>query len=171
MHLEETFLLDMENRLHRVALYLVFHSRIQKSLDTVAQAWNNHRLRGKGNKSPDLLWDLSRSQAIREGYWTGDPGDELDVASLPHYGVEDVDDNAPPQEELDEDPDHVQEETEDGTQVNSDDELEEARQLLSDFDFGREDGNWGIEVYVQAVLRLQEVYPDEAGDDATQDSE
>ena len=48
-YLEELFLLNMNIRIHRIALFLVFQPRIQCSLDKMMAGWNNHRLRGEGN--------------------------------------------------------------------------------------------------------------------------
>jgi len=156
--LDDALLLNMEIRLHRIALYLCFGQRIQKSLDEMKAAWNAHSLRGEGNQSPDLLWNISKTEAIANGTWP-DPGDPVHIAASSLYGVDDEDDISPPIQEIDEDPDDVQAEVDDGIRVNTDAELREAQQLLADFDFNRDDGNWGIDVYIDAVRRLAEVYP------------
>lgn len=64
IYLTNAGLLNMEVRIHRVALFLVFARRIQRNLDEMLQAWNNHKLRGEGNKSPNVLYELSRVKAI-----------------------------------------------------------------------------------------------------------
>ncbi|KAJ7669797.1 hypothetical protein B0H17DRAFT_1086436 [Mycena rosella] len=46
-------------------------------------------------------------------------------------------------------------EREAGICVNDDDELREVQELMPDFDFGRNDENWGIDVYCEAVLLLK----------------
>ena len=45
-------------------------------------------------------------------------------------------------------------EQEDGVFVNGDDEIEEIRGILQDWDMGADDGNWGIDMYCQAVLTV-----------------
>jgi hypothetical protein len=45
-------------------------------------------------------------------------------------------------------------ERDDGILVNGDEELDAARSILGDFDCDREDGNWGIEVFCEAVIRM-----------------
>jgi hypothetical protein len=160
-HLEELGLLDMESNIHHVALYLVFQPRIQKSLNETVASWNFHKIRTAGNKTPTAIYELSRQHAINRGYWTGDPGDDLETASDPTYG-HDPTMPMPPADELSSDPnaaiseeyaDPVAEE-EAGVFVTGDEEIEEARDILRDWDFVMEDGNWGIDMYCQAVIGL-----------------
>jgi hypothetical protein len=160
-YLEEAGLLDMESTINRVCLYLVFQPRIQKSLDETVVSWNLHKVRTAGNKSPIAMYELSRMRAINRGYWTGDPGDNVETASDPSYG-HDPTVPMPPTEELAADPiaavadeyaDHA-EEKEAGVFVTGDDEIEEARDILRDWDLASEDGNWGIDMYCQAVLAV-----------------
>ncbi|KAI0686056.1 hypothetical protein C8T65DRAFT_591476 [Cerioporus squamosus] len=160
MHLEDMGLLDMECEVHRVCLFLVFQKRIQLSLDRTRDAWNHHKIRTEHNRTPVALFELSREKALRRGYWTGDPGDPIaDVHNDPSYGV---DDRAPPppSEETRTDPSSRGEqpsvgdtdaERGAGVVLNSEDELERAKEILSDFDFDWDDGNWGIDVYIEAV--------------------
>ena len=87
MHLEELQLLDMDNDVHRISLFLTFHKRIQASLDRTREAWNNHKIRTEHNRTPTALYQLSKETAINRGYWHGDPGDAADgVDGL--YGVD-----------------------------------------------------------------------------------
>ncbi len=41
-----------------------------------------------------------------------------------------------------------------GILLNKDEELKYGRQLMQDYDFERDDGNWGIEVYCEAVQTM-----------------
>ncbi|KIM73567.1 hypothetical protein PILCRDRAFT_15146 [Piloderma croceum F 1598] len=143
IYLEEIHLLDMENSIHQVCLYLVFHNRIQKSLDRTCDAWNHHKL---------------HEAAINHRYWTGDPGDDLKTASdlaYSFYGHTLM----PPAAEMGDDSEEqgesgLEEERAAGVSMNGDDELSEAQTLLDGFDADADDGNWGIDVYCEAVLLL-----------------
>jgi hypothetical protein len=163
-YLGELFLLDMNIRLHRIALFLVFQPRIQRSLNKMMAAWNNHRLRGEGNHSPNYIFDTSRRKAIREGYWNTDPGNSIGDASDPLYGVDEQDETSVPTDELEDDIAGPEEEVEAGIRVNTDSELAHAQSLLPGFDYEREDGNWGIETYVELLQALAAKYQDEASE-------
>jgi hypothetical protein len=145
LHLTETGLLDMENPIHRRCLYLVFQPRIQKSLDRSREAWNHHKIRTAGNQTPVALYELSRAKAIRLGYWTGDPGDSVEEASNPMYGVEDL---LGSQES-------AEDQNNEDNSSNEEEELANIRDILGDFDLERADGNWGIDVYLEAILVVQ----------------
>ncbi|KAF7310168.1 Integrase catalytic domain-containing protein [Mycena indigotica] len=157
-HLEESHLLDMENAIERVCLFLVYQPRIQAALDRARNAWNHHKIRTERNKTPIAIYELSREKAIRLGYWTGDPGDNIGEVSA-DYGV-DGDGPQPPLDELASDPiaadytEHTSSEAEQaaGIFVNDSSEVDEMRKTLGDFDLGAEDGNHGMDVYCQAVL-------------------
>ncbi|KAJ8082108.1 hypothetical protein PM082_007954 [Marasmius tenuissimus] len=167
MYLTEVHLLDMEDPLHRICLYIVYQPRIQASLNRTMASWNHHRMRTAQNKSPLALYELSRETAINRGYWTGDPGDPITTTLDPDYGQEDGD--LPPLDELQADPQHPEyrdyassaEEKADGVFVNNDAEITEGQRFFEShgFDTGREDGNWGIDVYCEAVI-LMEQYVD-----------
>lgn len=152
-YLEENGLLDMESVTHRVCLYIVFQPRIQKSLDETVISWNSHKIRTAGNKTPTAIYELSRQRAINRGYWSGDPGDDLATANDPLYG-HDPTVPMPPTDELAADPSGptedeysmVAEEKEAGIFVNGDDEIEEIREILQDWDLAADDGNWGIDM-------------------------
>ncbi|KAK0445297.1 uncharacterized protein EV420DRAFT_1314236 [Desarmillaria tabescens] len=150
-YLEEQNLLDMENSVHRICLFLVFHPRIQASLNRTRDAWNHHQLRTEHYKTPIAIYELSREKAIRRGYWTGDPGDHADqVRGDPHYGVDgDIENDYPYAP-----PEAVQEQDPADTEVNHDEDIDMARKLMGDFDFERDDLNWGIEVYCEVVSIL-----------------
>ncbi|KAI1790623.1 hypothetical protein LXA43DRAFT_890572 [Ganoderma leucocontextum] len=157
IYLEENGLLDMDVKAHRVCLFLVYHHRIQESLDRTRHAWNHHKIRTERNKTPVALFELSREMAMQRGYWTGDPGDSIEDASDPLYGV-DGHAPPPPSNEVSEDPTNasntpegLEEERTAGITTNTDSELEEAQRLLADFDLLRDDEFWGIDIYCQAV--------------------
>ncbi|RDX40695.1 hypothetical protein OH76DRAFT_1450524 [Lentinus brumalis] len=157
MYLEECELLDMSVKAQRVCLFLVFQPRVQASLNRTTDAWNHHKIRTERNRTPVALFELSREIAIQRGYWTGDPGDSAADAGDPLYGV-DGQAPAPPAPEVHGEPGHVGAQPRDeegergaGITTNTDSELEEGRRILAGFDFERDDGNWGIDVYCEAV--------------------
>ncbi|KJA13050.1 hypothetical protein HYPSUDRAFT_209869 [Hypholoma sublateritium FD-334 SS-4] len=92
----------MESEVQRVCLFLTYHKRIQHSLDETVASWNLHKVRTAGNKTPLALYQLSREKAINQGYWTGDPGDDVTDISE-NYG-EDPNEAYSPADELAEDP-------------------------------------------------------------------
>ncbi|KAF7324086.1 Integrase catalytic domain-containing protein [Mycena kentingensis (nom. inval.)] len=158
-YLEENELLDMENAIERVCLFLVFQPRIQAALDRVRAAWNLHKIRTARNRTPTALYELSRVKAIRLGYWTGDPGDDFETAADPEYGL-DGQAPLPPTDELEADPataDYEEFPSQDaerdaGVFVNNAEEIAQMREALQDFDFAEEDGQGGISVYCRAVV-------------------
>ncbi|KAJ7183595.1 hypothetical protein C8R46DRAFT_884066 [Mycena filopes] len=160
-YLEKNDLLDMENPIHSVCLFLVFHRRIQAALDRACDAWNHHRMRTQRDKTPIAVYELSRTAAITRGYWTGDPGDDANVvASDPLYGYDGEAPLPPALGANDEPLERTQQpvgtagEREGGILVNDDDDLLAAKGLLGEFDCDRDDGNWGIEVYCEAVILM-----------------
>ncbi len=78
MHIEEIGLLNMDVLVHRVCLIITFLPRIQQSLDKMRVSWNNHKIRTASNLSPIAIYKLSKEEAITQGYWTSDPGDNRD---------------------------------------------------------------------------------------------
>ena len=148
----------MDSQIHAACLFLVFQARIQASLDRTRDAWNHHKIRTAGNRTPIAIFELSRETAIRRGYWTGDMGDNLVTASDPLYGY-DGEAPIPPavsgeSDQLEVPPHGIEAERDAGICLNDDEELESVRALMSDFDFYADDGNWGIDVYCRAVLLL-----------------
>jgi hypothetical protein len=87
------------------------------------------------------------------GYWTGDPGDPVESIHE-DYGVDGNAPSPPAAERTNDEPGDTSEQQEAGLRVHDDDELYRAQQLMSDFEFDRDDGNWGIEVYIEAVVVL-----------------
>lgn len=161
MHLEELGLLNTDSPIHLACLYLVYHTRIQKSLDHARQAWNHHSIRTARHKTPTAIYQLSREHAINAGYWTGDPGDSLHSVDNA-YGVDGDAGFLPPQDEMASEPtaprsdhfDTTAEEKAAGIFVVDDEEILGAREALGGLDLDRDDGNWGIDVYCTAVTRL-----------------
>ena len=54
--MEESGLLEIDNPLHKVALYYVYLPRLNRALSSFASAWNNHPLRTENNWSPERIW-------------------------------------------------------------------------------------------------------------------
>lgn len=146
LYLEQCNLLDMEEPVHCLCLILVYQPRIQASLDCTKDAWNHHKVRTAGNRSPLALFELSQEKAIHAGYWTGDPGDTVEDAMDPRYGLDgEVGQSGLEEERYDMDgPNHEDLER----------DLETARRMLEDLDLMEEDNDWGITVYCRAVLLL-----------------
>ncbi|KAK7690570.1 hypothetical protein QCA50_005668 [Cerrena zonata] len=88
MYLEEIGSLDMENTIHRVCLFIVYQPRIQASLERTTNAWNNHRIRTAQNKTPIAIYELSKTKAIRLGYWNSDPDDDITDVAESLYGFD-----------------------------------------------------------------------------------
>ncbi|EFI28269.1 hypothetical protein CC1G_14293 [Coprinopsis cinerea okayama7 len=149
MELEELGLLDPNNPIHLVCLYVVFQPRIQTSLDRAIISWNRHKMSTAGNKTPLAMYELSRTKAINAGYWTGDPGDAVEEID-DEYGVDGTSGLAPPDDELASDPiaprsdsfGSKEEEREAGIFVTEDDHIAEAREVLKELDLEADDGNW-----------------------------
>lgn len=159
-YLVESHLLDMDNFVHKTCLFLVFQGRIQQSLNRTRDAWNHHKMRTERHKTPLAMYELSRELAIQRGYWTGDAGDDIETAADPEYGL-DGHAPLPPTDEQTGDPAAPREEPvgrdaqrEAGIFVNDEDDLDEVREQMGDFDFEEDDGNWGIDVYCRAVILL-----------------
>ncbi|KAK0226821.1 hypothetical protein EDD85DRAFT_958590 [Armillaria nabsnona] len=152
----------MEEGVHRTCLFLTFQPRIQASLNRTLHAWNHHGIRTKKNKTPVAIYELSRQKAITRGYWTGDPGDDVGIIQFdPMYGV-DQQGPLPPAAECIDDPEPGGAEPGDpvsqrqsGIFINLDDELDTVQEIMASFDWIREDSNWGIGVYVEAVIWLE----------------
>ncbi|KAG6914284.1 hypothetical protein DXG01_001300 [Tephrocybe rancida] len=159
LHLEQSGLLDMEEPAHRIVLYLVYEPQVQKQLDKTVASWNFHKLRTARNLTPIALWELSRQDAITQGYWTGDPGDHADkVDEL--YGVDSQENGLGEPDTGGEGPwvepnGSLEEEREAGLFINEDEELAWARDILKDINLTRDDGNEGIDVFCQAKLVLE----------------
>ncbi|KAJ7256081.1 hypothetical protein C8J57DRAFT_1235968 [Mycena rebaudengoi] len=58
------------------------------SLDRAQEAWNHHRLISERDKTRVAIYESSRQAAITRAYWTGDPDDDIGLASDPLYGVD-----------------------------------------------------------------------------------
>jgi hypothetical protein len=150
----------MENDIHHSRLFLVFQPRIQLSLDRTGDAWNHHKIRTARNKTPIAIFELSHETAIRRGYWTGDAGDDIATASDPFYRYDDegplppVGEQGAEQDAVSAGPEGIDAEWEAGICLNDDEELAGVQQLMEDSSLDRNDENWGIDVYCEAVLVL-----------------
>ncbi|KAJ7737843.1 hypothetical protein B0H14DRAFT_3516200 [Mycena olivaceomarginata] len=107
------------------------------------------------------LSSASRQQLLA-GYWTGGPGDAVSaVHDLYGYDGQapappsDVTANEPLQRM--EQPVGTEAERAGGILVNGDEELDAAQELFGDFDCDRDDENWGIDVYCEAVVCMTSV--------------
>lgn len=157
--MQKSGILHMVDLIEKTALFLVYQPRIQASLSEAADAWNSHGLRTEGYRSPTRLYGLSRLLAKRLGYWDKDPGDSLEVASDPLYGIEEADlgpTYATPEEEMAA-----------GVRIHDEARLNEARELLQelDIDLDREDERWGVGVYLEVVAALRRLADDSANSD------
>lgn len=164
-------LLDMHDEIERTALFLVYQKRIQTRLDAFAAAWNVHGLRSEQNRSPQVIFHLSRAEGQRLGWWTNakDCGDDIETVMDPLYGVggegplpEDFLSDLTTEEEMDE-----------GLRVHDDERLKKAHDLLPEIDFNREDGNHGMDVYQEVVAGLHAVqdewdYESESGESGSE---
>jgi len=54
--LEDEGICDINNDVHTAALHLVFLPEINNQMDNFRRAWNNHRVRTAGSRSPEELW-------------------------------------------------------------------------------------------------------------------
>ena len=158
IHLEECGLLDMDNVIHRTALFIVYQPLIQASLDRAREAWNNHRLRTEGHRTPRAIWELSKERAIQDGYWKSDPGDNSEVAEDPFYGW---DGEATPGGDIDQDvlSPQTRNNNEEGDNLEADSTemasiLDDARAVLGDWQM-LEGDEWGINTYCTIVQRLE----------------
>ncbi|KAF7371393.1 Ethylene-and jasmonate-responsive plant defensin [Mycena sanguinolenta] len=134
--------------------------QVHASLNRTRDAWNHHKIRTAGHRTPIAIFELSREMAIQRGYWTGDNGDDLQTAADSLYGYDGDAPHPPAADRQDEpecsseEPAGIEAEREAGICINDDEELEYAREQMGDFDFGRDDENWGIDVYCEAVVLL-----------------
>jgi hypothetical protein len=148
-YLEENGLLDLNDPIHCLALYIVFQPRIQASLNRTLDAWNLHKIRTAHYRSPVALFTLSRAEGIRDGYWSYDPGDGPEVANDPLYGW-DGEAHIPPADEQE----NRQANEEGDDALAEDRDIEVARESLGEFDVMQDDGNWGIDLYCEVVISL-----------------
>lgn len=156
----------LENRLHRLAMILVYQPRIQASLDEALLTWNEHGLRTTRHRSPNARYSLSRQAAILGGYWEADAGDrQEDVAGDPDYGVDDgedmeVEDPYEDGEILgnqgdDEDVDNGDGEEDEAAYNLLEEQIAWARTVIGDLDVMRQDHRVGMNVYVEVLTMLE----------------
>ena len=117
---------------------ILFLGKIQKSINAFIEKWNTHPLRTEGNKTPKQLWVLGTLSEKRKSF------EEVDTMlnpNNPNYGM---------------DPDmsrYGSEEGEESVEVDDiilgeDHELI-VSSLTDNFDILRNDGNYGIDLYMQ----------------------
>lgn len=139
------FLLTPNKRAPQVGTRnLVFHLQIQASLDHSRKAWNHHQIQIAGYCTHVVMYKLSRKKSIRQGYWTGGPGGWKCRWTMQNWGgiwmlmglqwLRRV------------------KKTRHFTSMMMD--IASAREMLEDFDFLEDDGNWGIDVFCWAVVAL-----------------
>ncbi|KAF5339993.1 hypothetical protein D9611_012376 [Ephemerocybe angulata] len=139
--LEKEELLDTDCKTHLTALFLVYHPRIQKSLDETTTSWNNHSLRTERYKTPFALYELSKERAINAGYWDFDAGDNVSNVG-DDYGEEGDEPGAedsqpvPPRSDYFE---TLDDEIEAGIVTTDDEVLSEARDALGGMDLEKDD--------------------------------
>ncbi|KAJ6613033.1 hypothetical protein B0H10DRAFT_2177284 [Mycena sp. CBHHK59/15] len=144
------------NDVHRSCLFLVFQPRIQASGYRTHEAWNHHKIRTDRNKTPVAI-------AARRQFEGGD--DINTVANDVLYGYDGEAPLPPPSDAaLDanihapmEAPLGLEEERAAGICLNDDDELAAILELMPNFDFEEEEGNWGIDVFCRAVVLLSSI--------------
>ncbi|KXN92722.1 hypothetical protein AN958_07220 [Leucoagaricus sp. SymC.cos] len=136
----------MDVEIHCVALSLVFLLYIQKSLDSMKAFWNNHQLQTEHYLTPTALYKLSKQAAITQGYWNNNSGDDLRIVTDKYGCKEESIDSAELADNC------IGRRT---TATDSDWKARaKAQNALSKFDFSRIDGNNGIDIYCEVVIRL-----------------
>ncbi len=88
------------------------------------------------------MYKLSRKVLMLQDVWTGDVGDDV-LCIDRYYGVDEGNDTGI---KIPVNPSNT------NISLNKDEDIEEVCQLLGNFDFEADDGNWGINVYCQAVV-------------------
>jgi hypothetical protein len=162
--MESRGLLDMENPVHQICLFLVYKPLIQASLDRTISSWNLHKIRTAHNRSPVAMYELSREKAIQRGYWTGDPGDDVCTASGAEYGLDPNSHPPPTQEQMGEADGPSAEPLGDneqlrgaGLQLNAEEELEAAEEMLADggVDYTADEKDGGMGAYCTTVAYME----------------
>ncbi|KAJ7804318.1 hypothetical protein B0H13DRAFT_1930848 [Mycena leptocephala] len=151
---------------HNVRIERLWRDVRKDALETFRQIFDyleQNELLDMENPIHNTYRDLRAQPHSRYHRWLldWDPGDDVNtVASDPLYGYDSeaplpptaMSDNEPL--ERTEQPLGTAAEREGGILVNGDEDLLAAKELLGDFDCDRDDGNWGIEVYCEAVIRM-----------------
>ena len=98
-YLEDCRALDPDNTLHRSAVQFVYRPRIEHSLKSFCDAWNNHSVRTAGSCSPLQLWTTgmllhagSRQAAVQEVFDVMPLSNEDDTIGEEHDNLTDDDD-------------------------------------------------------------------------------
>ena len=149
LYLEECNLLNVEAVIHQTCLFIIYQLLVQVSLDQSREAWNQHRVRTEGNKTPRALWELSREAAIHEGFWYGNPGNDIDLVADPLYRQEAQFVHEAAEEQGDKE--EIQGDNGDKTEIKR--RLAEMHYLLG-YDFNlqsKNDNRWGTGLYCHVV--------------------
>ena len=98
-YLEDRRALDPDNTLHRLAVQFVYRPRIEHSLKSFCDAWNNHSVRTAGSCNPLQLWTSrmlphagSRQAVVQEVFDVMPLSNEDDTISEEHDNLTDDDD-------------------------------------------------------------------------------
>ena len=110
-------------------------------------------------KSPLAIYELSKTAAMNAGYWDSDPGDTITDASHPDYGRDPGAPNPPHEDQRDDGMGIGMDQSAESC-VDYDKELSAIQEILEDLDIdtNRDDDNWGIEVYCDAVLGVESYF-------------
>jgi len=65
---EDEGVLDVDNDTHLIALQLIFLPVINARMNSFRQAWNSHRMRTDGNRSPQQIWVQGMLQNANSGH-------------------------------------------------------------------------------------------------------
>ena len=82
--MEQNRLLNPLNERHLFALHYVYLPRINQSLDTFRDGWNNHSLRSEHNQTPLQLFTAGMLEYMNSGL------DEMKGFEMAYYGVEEA---------------------------------------------------------------------------------
>ncbi|XP_062849558.1 uncharacterized protein LOC134311809 isoform X2 [Trichomycterus rosablanca] len=92
--LEDHGFLDLSNTMHFFSCHYVFLPRLQASLNTFCNGWDNHPIRTEGNLTPNQLWEMgniqhsvSEPENVEELYLAHLDWDECGLPEDRHNGV------------------------------------------------------------------------------------
>lgn len=148
--MEKEGLLNKDDPVQTMALFLVFAPRIQAAVDRAVDAWNAHQMSSEHGQEPRAMFELGRLEARRLGYWENDCPEDLERMVAEAWEETEANiiqaNGGRRPSALDEY--HA------GLRIHDDQKLNKARELLDHIDFKRDDGEWGTDVYLEAVSAL-----------------
>lgn len=151
--MEKEGILNKDDPIQMIVLFLVYGPRIQAAVDRAVVAWNAHQVSSEGGQEPRAMFELGRLEARRLGYWENDCPEGFEAVVDAAWKRAEVDiiraNGGRRPTSLDEA--HA------GLRVHDDKKLNRARELLSHIDLERNDGDWGTDVYIEAVSALYAV--------------